>query len=150
MTTQITTNTDVQEKPRTIFLTKVLRADGVFALLSGFLLLVGGQMIADLIDLDSPIFLAVDSLVFMAYGLLLLYFAGRDPDSRRIGQVAIVLNLLFVAGVYAGLLLNLFPVSTAGKWAFAFVAEVVLIFAILEFVGLRRLNKERKSEYKLN
>ena len=150
MTTQVTTNTDIQEKQRITFLTKVLRADGVFALLSGFLLLVGRQIIADLIELESPIFLAVDGLVFMAYGLMLLYFAGRGSNSRRIGQIAIVLNLLFVAGVYAGLLLNLFPVSTTGKWVFALVAEVVLIFAVLEYIGLRRLNKERISEYKLN
>ena len=148
MTTQVTTNTDVRDNPRSTFLTKVLRIDGVFALLSGFILVIGGQAIADLFELDSSLFMVVDGIVFMAYGIMLLYFAGRDSDSRAIGKVAIVLNMLFVVGIYAGLLLNLFPINTAGKWAFALVAEVVLIFAILEYVGLRRLNKERTSEYK--
>ena len=148
MTTQVTASTDVRENPRSTFLTKVLRIDGVFALLSGFLLVLGGQAIADLIELDSSLFMVVDGIVFMAYGIMLLYFAGRDSDSRTIGKVAIVLNMLFVVGIYVGLLLNLFPINTAGKWAFALVAEVVFIFAILEYVGLRRLNKERTSDYK--
>lgn len=149
MTTQVTSKTDVQEKSRSTFLTKVVRSDGVFALLSGILLFIGTQAITDLMELEYPIFLVGDGLLFIGFGILLLYFAGRDPDSRRIGTVAIVLNLLFVVGVYAGLLFNLFPINTTGKWIMAFVAEAVFIFAILEFIGLRRLNKERKSDYEL-
>jgi hypothetical protein len=42
----------------------------------------------------------------------------------------------------AGLIFaNLVDFTTAGKWAIAILADVVLVFAIVQFVGLRRLAK---------
>jgi hypothetical protein len=119
-------------------LTKVIRADGLFALLSGSILLIGAGPVADLIDLAQPSALMVVGVVLLGYAGMLLYYVSRESHSRLVAQIAIVLNLAWVVGSYAGLLLGLFPVNTAGMWAIAIVAEVVFMFAIAEFIAIRK------------
>lgn len=138
MSTQVKVESGAKAESHTGLLTKVLRADGVFALISGAVLLIGSQPIARLLDLSQPVWLILLGVVLLGYGGELLYFAGREDRNRLIARVAVVLNLMWVLGSYAGLLLNWFPVNTAGKWAIALVAEVVFVFAILEIVALRR------------
>jgi predicted branched-subunit amino acid permease len=62
-----------------------------------------------------------------------------------VAQLAIVLNILWVIGSYLGLLLGWFPVNTAGKYAIALIAEVVVLFAVLEIVALWRLSREQQK-----
>ena len=76
--------------------------------------------------------------MLLGYGAILLYSAARESQNQRIAKLAIVLNTLWVAGSYAGLLFGLFPVNVAGRWAIALVAEAVAVFAILEYIALRR------------
>ena len=136
MTTQA--QTQIQSQKKGNMLTTVLRADGVFALLSGAIMIVAAGAIAGLIALSSTLPLIILGVVLLLYGGDLLYFAGRETHGRRMAQAAVALNLLWVGGSYLGLLLGWFPVNTAGKWAIALVAEVVLLFAILEIIALRR------------
>jgi hypothetical protein len=138
MINQVRTQTPSSLPSKSSLLSKVLRADGVFAALSGASMLIGATTVAKLIDLETPAFLTVVGLLLLAYAGLLLYYASKESFNRRIGWLAIELNLLWVVGSYVGLLLGLFPVNTAGKWAIAIIAEAVLVFAVLEFVALRR------------
>jgi hypothetical protein len=119
-------------------LARVLRADGVFAALSGAILSVGASAVAKLIELETPLALTILGVVLLSYGGMLLYFANKESYNRRIGWLAIELNMIWVVGSYVSLLLGLFPVNTAGKWAIAIIAEVVLVFAVLEYVAIRR------------
>ncbi|MFQ5695930.1 MAG: hypothetical protein ACE5HB_08070, partial [Terriglobia bacterium] len=51
----------------------------------------------------------------------------------------IALDVLWVAGSF-GLLASPPPeMTTGGKWAIGMVADVVGVFAILQFIGLRRM-----------
>jgi hypothetical protein len=136
MTTQMTTH--VPEESKSNLLVRVLRADGVFAALSGAISVLVAGPIAELFDLDTPVALVLLGIVLLGYGATLLYFAGRETQNRSIAKIAILLNTLWVIGSYAGLLFGLFPVNTAGRWAIALIAEVVAVFAILEYIALRR------------
>ena len=129
---------EVQTEKKSNMLTIILRADGVFALLSGAVLIVAAGLVAGLIELSNSLPLVVLGVVLLLYGGDLLYFASREPTNRRVAQAAIILNMLWVIGSYLGLLMGWFPVNTAGKWAIALVAEVVFVFAVLEFIALRR------------
>jgi hypothetical protein len=133
--------TQARQETRTSLLTKVLRADGAFAVLSGTGSILGANLIASLLDIRTPIFLVVLGIVLLAYGGMLLYFAGREMENRQIARAAIALNVLWVIGSYAGLLLGFFSVNATGKWAIALVAEVVALFALLEIYALWRLNR---------
>ncbi len=141
----MTTQTQVSSIVRSKFLATVLRSDGVFAILSGTVSILGAGQVAGLIGLDVPLALVILGVVLLGYGGILLFYAGKEPEIVRIAQIAIVLNILWVIGSYLGLLLGWFPVNTAGKWAIALIAEVVFLFAVLEIVALRRLGSEQKK-----
>lgn len=130
--------TQVQEQTKTKLLIKVLRADGAFATLSGAIAILVAGPIADLIEVEAPLALVILGIVLLGYGAMLFYFAGREPENRLVAKAAILLNALWVIGSYAGLLFGLFPVNVAGRWAIALIAEAVAVFAILEYVALRR------------
>jgi hypothetical protein len=138
MTSQVN---QIDTQSRTTFLTTILRADGIFALVSAAAAILAAGPIAELIELETPIALVVLGFVLLGYGAMLLFFADREPVNRRVAQIAIVLNLLWVVDSYAGLLFGFFPVNTAGKWAIALIAEVVFVFGLLEIYALRRLNR---------
>jgi hypothetical protein len=122
-------------------LTKVLRADGAFALFSGLILIIGANPLAELIELSQAIALTLVGVVLLSYAAMLFYVAGRNLEQAG-AKLAIILNLLWVIVSYAGLLLGWFPVNSAGKWAIALIAEAVMILAIIEFIALRRVTKE--------
>jgi hypothetical protein len=122
-------------------LTKVLRADGAFALFAGLILIVGANPLADLIELSQATALAVVGVVLLSYAAMLFFVAGRNIEQAG-AKLAIILNILWVIISYAGLLFGWFPVNSAGKWAIALIAEAVMIFAIIEFIALRRVAKE--------
>ena len=142
MTTEVSNDSQVRSQRKTSLLTKVLRADGLFALVSGVILVLAAGPIAGLIELSFPLALALDGALFLGYGAVLLYYAGREPENRRVARIAIVLNALWAIGSFAGVIFGWFPVNSAGNWAIILAAEAVAIFAILEFFALRRLEKE--------
>jgi hypothetical protein len=50
--------------------------------------------------------------------------------------------LMDLAWVLASsVLIFIVPFSTEGKWVVGVVAELVLVFAVLQFVGIRRIEK---------
>jgi hypothetical protein len=138
MTSQVN---QIDTQSRTTFLTTILRADGIFALVSAAVAILAAGPVAERIELETPIALVVLGFVLLGYGAMLLFFADREPVNRRVAQIAIVLNMLWVVDSYAGLLFGFFPVNTAGKWAIALIAEVVFVFGLLEIYALRRLNR---------
>jgi len=52
-------------------------------------------------------------------------------------------DLLWVVGSAVLIFTNLVPFTTNGKWAIAIVADIVLAFAIVQFVGVRKARKAR-------
>ncbi|HET6446513.1 MAG TPA: hypothetical protein VFI27_18235 [candidate division Zixibacteria bacterium] len=92
-------SSQVSSKISTSLLTKVLRADGLFALLSGSILLIGAGPVADLIDLAQPAVLMVVGVVLLGYAGMLLYYSSRESHNRLVSQIAIVLNLAWVSVV---------------------------------------------------
>lgn len=133
--------THIEAQTRTTFLTTILRADGLFALASAVIAVLASGPVAGLIELETPAVLVGLGVVLLGYAALLLFFANRQPANRRVAQIAIVLNMLWVVDSYVGLLFGFFPVNTAGKWAIALIAEVVFVFGLLEIYALRRTEK---------
>jgi hypothetical protein len=55
-------------------------------------------------------------------------------------------DLAWVVGSAFILFLPVVSLSTAGKWAIAIVADIVLVFAIWQFFALRSVQKASKQE----
>jgi hypothetical protein len=65
--------------------------------------------------------------------------ARSEPVNTGIARFAVYADLAWVVGSAVLIFANLVPFTTAGKWTIAIIADVVLVFAILQYVGLRRV-----------
>ncbi len=121
----------------TTLLRGALRANAAFSTLCGAILVVLGGVL-------DPV-LGVPALALRLVGASLLPFAvslwmnaRRAEVSRREAWLAVGLDLAWVAGSAALILGELWPLTTAGRWAVIGVAEVVLLWALLQTAGLVR------------
>lgn len=121
----------------TRFLRRALLADGVVSGLSGVLLLALSGTIAAFIGWTSPGVLAAVGVALLIYSAALLRNARRETPQRGEAAAAVALNIAWVVGSL--MVITAGRLTTAGNWAVALVADVVLVFAILQVVGLRRM-----------
>ena len=122
---------------RTMFLRRSLQLDGVASGLCGVLLLAGAGPVSALIGLAEPGLARVVGALLVVYAAALLYNGARATISRAEAVAAVVLNAGWVGGSAAVILAG--PLTTIGNLAVAAVAAAVLLFAVLEVVGLARV-----------
>jgi hypothetical protein len=123
----------------TNFLRRVLQADALASGLSGALLIVAAKPLAAFIGVGLPLPLIVTGIFLLLYAGGLLQQAAQDTLSRRFVTAAIIINIAWVVGSGFILLTDVVPLTLAGKWAIAIVADLVAIFAGLQFYGLRQM-----------
>lgn len=136
MNTHLTT-----DAPSTL-LRRALVANALFSGASGALLALGARPVASFLGLDNVLFLTITGAVLLLYAVDLLYVATRPAVNRTTAWMAVALDLLWVAGSALILLSGWLPLTTAGKWAVGIVAEVVFLFAVFQYLGIRRLPQE--------
>jgi hypothetical protein len=125
------------------FLRRSLLANAAFSGLSGLVFIFGASPISHHLGLDDPIALVVVGVSLVFYALGLAHNARRPAVSLIETRVAIALDVLWVIGS-AGLILTGLLSATA-NWVVAILADLVLVFAICQFIGLRRVERARPS-----
>jgi len=138
MTPQTSYLSQPASQKTTSLLRRALLVDSAFSGLSGLFLMLDATLIATFLGLETPTILTVTGVVLILYALFVLWLANRNPILRPLAWVVIELNALWVIGSAVLIFSNLVPLTTAGKWAIAFVADIVTVFAILQYIGLRR------------
>jgi hypothetical protein len=133
MNTQIAQS--VQESK---LLRQALRGNGVFSAVSGLTLIVAARPLAAFMGLAWPLALSITGLVLLPYAAVLIWVTSQAEIDRRLAITAVVLDSLWVIGSALLLLTDWLNLSVAGNWTVALLAEAVLVFAILQAVGLRR------------
>jgi hypothetical protein len=121
------------------FLRRSLQIDGVASGLCGVLLLAGAGPLSSLMGLAGPGIARTVGALFVVYAAALLRNGARATVSRGGAVAAVVLNAVWVAGSAVVILDG--PLTPLGNLAVAAVAVAVLLFAILEAVGLARLRQ---------
>lgn len=136
-----------REVDRTTFLRRSLQLDGFASGVCGGIVLVAAQPVSELIGLRTPgIALGVGAML-LVYAAALLWQAGRPKINRGEALVVVVLNAAWVAGSIAVVAAG--PLTVLGNVAVAAVAAAVLLFAVLEVVGVRRLHEARAPAARL-
>ncbi len=120
-------------------LKKALLVDSVFSFLVGIDLLLFSKAIASFLGLSAPWIILAVGVVCLLYGMEIYLAARAEPVHTGIAKFAAYGNLVWVLGSALLIFANLVPFTTAGKWTIAIVADVVLILAIFQYIGLRRL-----------
>ena len=122
---------------RATFLRRSLQLDGIASALCGALLLLAAGPVSTLSGLPGPGLARAVGGGLLVYAVALLWNAARATVSRREALLAVVLNAGWVAG--SAVLIVDGPLTLVGNLAVGAVAGAVLLFAVLEIVGLRRL-----------
>jgi hypothetical protein len=121
------------------FLRRSLQLDGVASGLCGLLLLAAAGPVSALMGLAGPGIARIVGALLVLYAAALLWNGARATVSRAGVLAAVGLNALWVVGSAVVILDG--PLTALGNLAVAAVAVAVLLFAVLEAVGLARLRQ---------
>ena len=133
-------NHPVQEPQR--LLRKALTGNAAFSIVSGIAILFANRWLVKFLGLPSTVSLAILGVSLIMYAAILSVNAGRPKIKITEAWVALVMDAVWVVGSY--MLILVIPFSTGGKWVVALVAELVLAFAILQWLGIRRVRRSER------
>ena len=120
-------------------LRNALYGNSAFSFISGLAFLLFSKAIAGFLGISASWVILVLGIGLMLYGWQIFTAAKADPVNKGFARFAVVADLTWVVLSAVLIFANLVALTTAGKWAIAMVADIVLVFAILQYVGLRRM-----------
>ena len=126
-------------------LRNALRANAAFSGLSGLVLIVDARPLASLTGISAVLAFYVVGAFLIGFAAELVWVAGQRPISRTLAMVAIVADVLWVAASAVVLATGVLSLTQAGMWIVAILADVVAIFAIAQYLGLRRTGKSGQA-----
>lgn len=121
------------------FVSRVLLGNATFGVICGLSCLLWAQPLATLLGVTQPWILTILGVGLLVFAAELAWIAVRMPENRRVLTIIFALDVAWVIASAIILLAGWLPFTTAGIWTFLVVADIVAIFAVLEFIGLRRL-----------
>jgi hypothetical protein len=120
-------------------LRNTLRADAAVCAVAGIDLLVFSGMAADLLGIARGATLPIVGTGLLAYAACLVIASRREPLSLTEAWAFATADLVWIAGSAA--LIAFGPLSTSGRWLVGAIAVVVLAFAELKMLGIRRIRQ---------
>lgn len=119
------------------FLRYTLFADATTCLACGLLLTIGGNLLHNILGLPIEL-MFYSGLSLFPFAAFLLYAATRKSVSKTLVWLIIGLNLLWTVDSFLLLVSGYVAPTIFGYVFVVFQAVGVLMFADLEFIGLRR------------
>jgi len=124
-------------------LRRALQGNAVFSVISGVVILAANRNLGAFLGLPRDASMAPMGIGLLGYAAWLAWNARREKIKIVDAWIAVALDMVWVVGSYA----LLFKVSftNPGKWAVILVAELVFVFGVMQWLGLRRIarNTER-------
>jgi hypothetical protein len=130
---------NAQYDQRACFLRKALLGNALFSTLSGLTILFAQGWVLQILGLSSSVHLLILGVGLIVFAVTLVINARKQQVKKSDAWIAVLMDLAWVVGSYV--LIFLVPFSPKGNWVVGIVAELVLLFAVLQFVGIRRIQK---------
>jgi hypothetical protein len=124
-------------------LRRALEGNALFSLVSGVVILSANQTLVEFLGLPSNASLTALGIGLLGYAGWLLWNARREKIKIVDAWIAVILDMVWVLGSYG--LLFAVKFSSGGKWAVVLVAELVFLFGLIQWMGLRRMGRSRKA-----
>jgi len=122
-------------------LRNALRGNGIFSILSGIITAIGAGWLVNYLGAGTTLFFAVIGVGLIFHALTLLYNTRGEEVNRMFAWYAIIGDALWVIGTAVILLTDAFNLTVGGKWLLLIIGDIVLIFGIVQYIGLRRMNR---------
>ncbi len=120
-----------------------LRANSIFSGVSGLVLVVGFAPLANFIGVAWAWTLIVLGIGLLGYAFLLMQASRRAELEMKEAMVFIVSDVVWVLLSVVLLLTDWIPFTIEGRWLIVILADVVACFAVLQFIGARRIGGTR-------
>jgi hypothetical protein len=120
-------------------LRNALYGNSIFCSTSGLAFAVFSGPIADFLGLSASWIILVLGIGLLLYGLEVFWFARKDSINQGFAKFVISADIVWVLGSLSLIFTNLVAFTSPGKWAIAIIADIVLVFAIAQYIGLRRM-----------
>jgi hypothetical protein len=114
-----------------------LLANAFFSTISGLVLVLANRMVVLVLGLPKEVNLIGLGIGLLFFAAALVFFARKTPIKLLDAWIAVIMDLTWVVGSYP--LLFVVPFSASGKWTVGIVSEVVLLFALMQWLGIRRI-----------
>lgn len=138
MTTKAMNTVSTQREPAWL-LRRTLQINALISGLTGAGMALASGAVAQLLGLAGSLPIALLGIDLVLFGAWVGYEALQPALRLRRAWVVLALDIVWVVASALVLALDPFGLSTIGKWAVAAVADVVALFALGEYVGLRRM-----------
>ena len=126
------------------FLRKALRWNAIFSGISGATFLIASGLVAVMLDAYDHIGkIHLVGANLLAFSGFLFYLASRASIAEPIVIAVIAADALWVGGSWLAIAAGM--TSGGGTWAVAVVADIVALFAILQWLGLRKAKAETSA-----
>lgn len=130
-------NQSVEERQG--LLKKALTGNAVFSVVSGVAILFANRWLVKFLGLPDKVSLAIPGVSLIVYAAILWLNARRPKIKVTDAWIAVIMDAVWVMG--SCVLIFVVPFSVGGKWVVALVAELVLAFAIVQWLGIRKVRK---------
>ena len=130
-------NQSVEERQG--LLKKALTGNAVFSVVSGLAILFANRWLVKFLGLPDKFSLAILGVSLIVYAAILWLNARRPKIRITDAWIAVIMDAVWVIGSYV--LIFVVPFSVGGKWVVGLVAELVLAFAIVQWLGIRKIRK---------
>lgn len=133
------TTVTVDGENRSQLLQRTLQGNALFSATSGLGFVLAPGWLARATGIEPALAFTIIGIGLLGYSAWLWLNAGKDSVPRGTALMAIAGDSLWVVTSVIVLVGGYLPLTTAGTWGVALVADVVGVFAILQLIGLRRL-----------
>lgn len=123
-------------------LRRSLKSNAVFCGISGLTMTTAATPLGAFLGVDN-VPLVVVGIALALYAPLLFWRAAQHPISITEAWIAIAGDLGWVAGSAALIAMGVF--TRNGAWLVAGVADIVLLFAVLQYLGLRKMRAAQQA-----
>ena len=136
MHTEWSTPQEAQENGR--LLRRTLQGNGIFSSLCTVLMIVAARPLSEWFGLHPAVFVIM-GLAFIPFILFIFYIVRQPQINPTYARVILFLDVAWVVLTPLLLLSGWLPLTTEGKWVIVLTTDIVIVLAVLEYVGLRRL-----------
>lgn len=131
---------------QTRFLRIVLRANAIFSASSGAVIAISASRISPWYGLSDGLALVFLGVGLVGFGVLLWSVASRSQISVPMALLAVTSDALWVIGSAIILMMAGGSMSKSGIGSIISVAFIVMLFAVFQWLGIKRIQNARMAK----
>lgn len=129
-------------RPETNFLKYAIRGNALFSALSGLALTILPGGVSALTGIQPPLAITITGLILIGFAVWLWRLTAQGGIPSGVVWLVIALDVAWVIGSLLIIVAGWSPLTQAGKWLVAILADLVGLIAVLQFIGLSRAGIE--------